>query len=282
MSHIKAFSFQQPKPSPQASSSKRLEVEVVSSATKHAPIFEAEPVARVHGFDFANNHATGALSLEEHTSGSGGDDTERRRAFIEEMQSSGEFVSREHFEQELERARAEAVAELVRDHEEELATLEARHQQALTTTLEELQRWREAMTHQSTELLLRLTETITLHLVQEALMEQPERYVQALKPALQSLMGFDRPRLYVPPFAVAELTRKSNKIKSLHPDHIDIEILSDESLVAGDFRFEVDGGAAHAELERRLHQLVQTCRERALKEFADWDDDSDEEQGELA
>lgn len=274
MSDAKTFSFHQAD-RPLSGRTRHLQVEVVSTSNPKAPLIQAEPVSsppRVHGFDFANNHATNALSLEEHTSG---EDSERRRAFIEEMQSSGEFVSREHFEQELARVRAEATAELARDHEKELEAMEARHQEALTTTIEELQRWREAMTHQSTELLLRLIETLTLHLVQEALMEQPERYVQALKPALQSLMGFDRPRLYVPPFAVSQLIKKSNKIKALHPDHVDIEILADEDLVAGDFRFEVDGGAVHAELERRLHQLVQTCRERALKEFADWDDEDD-------
>lgn len=277
MSNATSFSFQQTA-RPRSGRIKSLEVEVVDAIRRDAPVIQAEPIPAsqgVRGFDFARNHAT-TTSLEENTSGTlTGDDTERRRAFIEEMQSSGEFVSREHFEQELARVRAEAIAEQEQAHQQQLEEMEQRHQEALTTALDELQRWREAMTHQSTELLLRLTETITLHLVQESLMEQPERYVQALKPALQSLMGFDRPRLYVPPFAVAELSRKSNKIKSLHPDHIDIEILADEDLVAGDFRFEVDGGAVHAELERRLNQLVQTCRERALKEFADWDDEDD-------
>lgn len=203
-------------------------------------------------------------------------EVERKKAFLEELTSSGEVVSKEHMEEAIELAKEQLRQELEEEHQQAIEELKEQQTKAIAKSVEEFQRWREAITHQSTELLLRLTETLTMHLVQDALMDQPERYIDAMKSALHTLVGFANPRLYVPTFAVAELVANSDRIKELHPDHVEVKVIADDKLKPGDFRIEVDGGAVEAELEKRLKHLVQTCRERALSEFAEWDEDEQE------
>lgn len=195
----------------------------------------------------------------------------------EGVETSEERFTRVQVDAEIERAKTELRQELQTLHQQEIDAQTQRQEGALIELFDEVQRWREAITHQSTELLLRLCETLTLHLVQQALLEQPERYIAAVTPALKELMGFGRPRLYVPDFALGALNARMEELRQLHPDHIDIEVLADEALDVGDFRFEVDGGRIDADVEKRLAHLVETCRQRALAEFAEWEEQDGEE-----
>lgn len=195
-----------------------------------------------------------------------------------ESEAPEERFTRAQMDAEIERATASLREELQALHQQEIDAQTQRQEAALIEIFEEVQRWREAITHQSTELLLRLCETLTLHLVQQALLEQPERYIAAVTPALKELMGFGRPRLYVPDFALGALHERMDELKQLHPDHIEIEVLADEALDVGDFRFEVDGGRIDADVEKRLAHLVETCRQRALSEFAEWEEEQEEDE----
>lgn len=241
-----------------------------------APDFSVVSTTPVKTFAFGSDNSNSS-TLSESSSSESSERTHHDH-LVEHLTASGELFTSEQMARQLEQARVEIRQELQALHQQELDDQAERHDQAMVQLFDELQRWREAITHQCTELLLRLSETLTLHLMQQSLLEHPERYVTAVTPALKELMGFTRPRLYVPDFALGALTDRMQELKSLHPDHIDIEVLADESLDTGDFRLEVDGGQIDADLEKRLNHLVETCRQRALAAFAEWDDEHDEEE----
>lgn len=194
-----------------------------------------------------------------------------RQRLQQELIESGELFSAAQLEEEVEARLTAQREEMEAAHQQQLDALEARHQQALMEGLERLQRWREMLTHQSTELLLRLSETLTLHLVRRELLHQPELYIDAVLPALEELVGFSHPRLYLPPAALDAVRQESQRLQERHPDHVPVEVLSDDRLEAGDFRLEADGAEIAGELEGRLGTLVEACRERASALWASRD-----------
>ncbi len=265
-----------------AHSTKHFDFAPPNAQPPKAPEFAVASTTPVQVFEFGGGLPSAPTqprtSLSEVSNSEASEEHSYRARLIEELKASGELFTRAEVDAEIDAARQELREELQSLHQQEMEDQSSRHEEAMSTLFDELQRWREAITHQSTEFLLRLCETLTMHLVQQSLIEHPERYVTAVTPAIKELMGFGRPRLYVPSFALGAVSDRMHELKGLHPDHLEVEVLADDELDVGDFRFEADGGRIDADMEKRLNHLVETCRQRALATFAEWDEAHQEEE----
>ena len=181
------------------------------------------------------------------------------------LERHDELIERAEVEALIERAREQLRAELSSEHEVERAEWLERTERAQELVLKELQRFGEALVHQSGELMLRLSEKLTHHLIRRSLIEDPSEYVELVAPALKELIGYARPRLYVHSEALEALRERGDALQALHPDYLPLDLLCDEALEVGDFRLEVEGASIEGALERRLSELVERCRDRALR-----------------